>query len=81
MLHGHFPNWLPFWGGEDFLFFRPVFNFADFSISLGVGIIILNQKKYFAETIKESEKIEFAQSTPANNTTKPDPDGETGQED
>jgi signal peptidase II len=46
MFNGHFPNWLPIWGGEDFQFFRPIFNFADASISTGVGIIILFQKKF-----------------------------------
>jgi len=81
MLHGHFPAWLPFWGGEDFIFFRPVFNFADFSISMGVGLIILNQKKYFAENKNESEKISLVDNANNKAETKPDPDGETGQED
>jgi signal peptidase II len=81
MLHGHFPAWLPFWGGEDFIFFRPVFNFADFSISMGVGLIILNQKKYFAESMNESEKISLVDNANNKADTKPDPDGETGQED
>lgn len=74
MIEGHFPTWLPIWGGEDFLFFRPVFNFADFSISTGVGLIIFNQKKYFAETKKETS---LSDSTKENNTYtahKPDPD-------
>lgn len=81
MLHGHFPTWLPFWSGEDFIFFRPVFNFADFSISMGVGLIILNQKKYFAESMNESEKISLVDNANNKADTKPDPDGETGQED
>lgn len=81
MLHGHFPAWLPFWGGEDFIFFRPVFNFADFSISMGVGLIILNQKKYFAENKNESEKISSIDKSNIKTDTKPDPDGDTGQED
>lgn len=49
IIEGHFPSWVPFWGTEDFVFFRPVFNFADFAISMGVGIIILNQKRFFAK--------------------------------
>jgi signal peptidase II len=80
MLNGHFPTWFPFWGGEDFIFFRPVFNFADFSISIGVGLIILNQKKYFAETTKETEKLYSSANPEVQPVTKPDPDGETGQE-
>ncbi len=81
MLHGHFPSWFPFWAGEDFIFFRPVFNFADFSISLGVGLIILNQKKYFAETANEADKEVMTPNSTIHNETKPDPDGATGQED
>lgn len=55
IVQGHFPNWFPIWSGEEFEFFRPVFNIADSSISVGVGLMILNQKKYFAETpVKET---------------------------
>ena len=47
--NGTFPSWFPIWGGEDFQFFRPIFNFADFSISCGVGIILVFQKKFTKE--------------------------------
>lgn len=47
LVTGIFPAWVPIWGGEDFVFFRPVFNFADASISIGVILILLNQKRYF----------------------------------
>lgn len=46
MINGHFPEWMPIWGGEDFQFFRPIFNFADASISIGVGIIMVFQKRF-----------------------------------
>lgn len=49
LINGHFPQWLPIWGGEDFEFFRPVFNLADSSITVGVAIILLFQKKFFKE--------------------------------
>ncbi|HRH60159.1 MAG TPA: lipoprotein signal peptidase [Chitinophagaceae bacterium] len=42
-----FPAWFPVWGGEDFEFFRPVFNIADASISVGVIALLLWQKKFF----------------------------------
>lgn len=53
VLHGHFPSWFPIWGSEEFIFFRPVFNFADFSISMGVIIIILFQRRFFKKETKE----------------------------
>lgn len=49
ILQGTFPQWFPFWGGEEFIFFRPVFNLADAAISVGVVLILIFQKKYFKE--------------------------------
>lgn len=39
------PNWVPIWGGEQFVFFRPVFNIADAAISCGVIYLLLFQRK------------------------------------
>jgi len=55
LLQGTFPQWLPVWGGEEFIFFRPVFNIADAAISVGVIAILIFQKRYFKE-----EKVEEA---------------------
>jgi len=41
------PSWIPFWGGEYFTFFDPVFNVADSSISVGVAILLFFNKKAF----------------------------------
>ena len=35
------PQWVPMVGGQEFIFFRPVFNFADASISVGVVWMVL----------------------------------------
>ncbi|MNR52336.1 lipoprotein signal peptidase [compost metagenome] len=53
ILQGVFPNWVPIWGGEDFIFFRPVFNIADAAISVGVVLILVFQKSYFKEDVVE----------------------------
>lgn len=51
-------NW-PFWAGEDFEFFRPVFNIADASISIGFVVILFMQKKVTeAENNPSIDKIE-----------------------
>ncbi|MEI6821801.1 MAG: lipoprotein signal peptidase [Bacteroidota bacterium] len=48
----HFPSWIPFIGGKDFEFFEPVFNIADSSITIGVIMLILFQRRFFKkETI------------------------------
>lgn len=46
LLHGRFPDWIPIWGGQTYLFFRPVFNIADSSITIGVILFLLFQKKF-----------------------------------
>ncbi len=53
IIKGTWPEWFPFWGGEYFVFFRPVFNIADTSISVGVGLIILFQGVIFKNPEKE----------------------------
>jgi signal peptidase II len=54
LLSGNFPSWVPIWGGQDFIFFRPVFNLADASISVGVILILIYQKHYFKHEIREA---------------------------
>jgi len=47
VIKGHFPAWLPIWGSQEFIFFRPVFNLADSSITIGVALILIFQKRFF----------------------------------
>lgn len=47
LLHGYWPGWMPFVGGEEFLFFRPVFNIADASITMGAISLLLFNRKIF----------------------------------
>ena len=39
------PEWVPWYGGEEFIFFSPVFNFADANISVGVVALLLFYRK------------------------------------
>lgn len=49
IIDGFYPDWVPFWGGQQFVFFRPVFNLADAAISVGVITIFLFQKKFMVQ--------------------------------
>jgi len=55
VIKGHFPSWFPGWGGEDFEFFRPIFNLADASISTGIITILVFQKRFFGHRNKAAE--------------------------
>lgn len=50
------PDWVPFFGGSRLQFFRPVFNIADSAITVGMAIILINQKRFFAGLTKTKDK-------------------------
>ena len=69
------PEWVPYVGGEYFLFFSPVFNIADSSIFLGVVIILIFQRRFFGEklhhedyTLTTANEVAPQQSTPEQTT-------------
>lgn len=52
------PDWVPLFGGKDFIFFSPIFNFADACISVGVIILLLFYRKdleHIGSTIQDKE--------------------------
>jgi signal peptidase II len=49
VINTHWPEWSPFRPGETLIFFRPVFNIADSSITCGVISILLFQKRMFKD--------------------------------
>ena len=54
LYEGFLPSWIPIWGGEYFIFFRPVFNVADSAITIGVVCILLFQRDIFKEEGKRT---------------------------
>jgi len=52
------PSWVPFVGGNHFLFFAPVFNFADSCVTVGALYLIFFQYKFFARSDEPEEKTE-----------------------
>lgn len=61
VIQGTYPSWFPFWAGDEFIFFRPVFNIADAAISVGVITILIFQKQYFKE--EEEDNVAISESS------------------
>lgn len=51
---GFLPEWIPFKGGDYFIFFRPVFNIADAFVFMGFAVLLLFQKRF----LPQDEKVE-----------------------
>ena len=48
------PDWVPMFGGQPYVFFSPIFNFADASISVSVVLVLLFYRKEISEiTLKK----------------------------
>ena len=56
LIETEWPLWMPFVGGDYFVFFSPVFNFADASISVSVVLLLL----FYREEIS---KLSFSRQT------------------
>ena len=53
----YWPQWMPFVGGDHFIFFSPVFNFADACISVGVIVLLLFYRRELGTlSLKSSEE-------------------------
>jgi len=72
MYDGFYPEWFPYWGGDRFEFFKPVFNIADVSISTGVISILVFQRSFFSadqigEPDESNEVVEAINSNESEN--------------
>ena len=50
LVEWRWPDWMPVCGGNDFIFFSPIFNIADSSITCGVTALILFCRKYYMKS-------------------------------
>ena len=64
LIETEWPLWMPFVGGEHFVFFSPVFNFADASISVSVVWLILFYREEIGRLSMSDKpsKVEEAES-------------------
>lgn len=61
------PSWVPFLGGKELEFFRPVFNIADSAITTGIFSILIFYRNFFGkEEKKEEMQEEIKEETPVN---------------
>ena len=56
IIETNWPEWMPFVGGEHFIFFSPIFNFADAAISCGIIALILFYGKYLSNIMESPSK-------------------------
>jgi len=68
-----YPDWVPWVGGDEFIFFSPIFNFADASISVAVALLLLFYRKELSE-ISLSRKKERERSSEDDNDSDIDQD-------
>jgi len=47
LIEGRFWSWIPYFGGESFIFFSPVFNIADSAICIGVALLLIFERRIF----------------------------------
>ena len=57
------PDWLPIWGGQPYVFFSPVFNFADACISVGVVLLLLLYRKELSTLTLKSKPVKTDEET------------------
>lgn len=55
LIEGTFPSWFPVWGGENFIFFSPIFNIADSAITVGIILLLIFYRKTLALSLEKDK--------------------------
>lgn len=66
----YWPEWMPYIGGDYFLFFQPIFNFADASITVGILTLIIFYSNSFVSLSNKTELIESENKDKTRDTDK-----------
>jgi signal peptidase II len=66
------PQWIPFVGGNELVFFRPIFNIADSSISMGVIVLLLFYNRIFSKHKHTAEILPEGQAPENSNDSSPE---------
>lgn len=56
LIESTWPQWVPVWGGQPFVFFSPVFNFADACVSVGVVLLLIFYRNEVSHIFDEGKK-------------------------
>lgn len=63
LLEWNWPDWMPWVGGNHFVFFQPIFNVADAALSVGVAALIIFYSRHLSGSVDNAaNKEELAQN-------------------
>ncbi len=62
LIESDWPDWMPFLGGQHFVFFSPVFNFADSAISVGVVLLLLFYREEISQISFRKSEVNVSES-------------------
>lgn len=57
LFSGTFPEWVPLWGGDQFVFFNAIFNVADAAITVGIFVLILFYRRTLSLSLEKKDDL------------------------
>ena len=74
------PEWFPFWGGQQGTFFDPVFNFADSCVSVGIIAMLIFCRKELEELGEGKKKSSDKSSSSEKSSSEKSSSGKSSEE-